>query len=95
MKRGDIYSAKNIHQNTEISVIILKKHIGQDMVAVCPIVPEKRKYTCDVYIDGKYIHVDVGQLYTCKESDLLAKKRELSASEMDKINKACISAIVE
>ena len=94
MKRGEIYSAKNIHPNTLINVVVIQKHNDHDTVAVCPVVNEKCESTVSVDINGKEIYIDVKQLYTCNESDLLNKICKISSSIVDDISNACISTIL-
>lgn len=55
MRRGEIYSAKNIHPNTLINVVVIQKHNYHDTVAVCPVVNEKCESTVSVDINGKEI----------------------------------------
>lgn len=94
LERGEIWTAKNIHPNTLMNVVIIQKHSGQNTVAVCPIVKEKYDNTVTIDLDGKEVCVDVRQLYTCEESKMLTKVSEVSNSIVDDLSKACLSVIL-
>lgn len=94
LERGEIWAAKNIHPNTLLDVVIIQKHSGQNTVAVCPIVKEKGDNTVTIGLDGKEVCVDVRQLYTCEESNLLTKVCDIPNSIVDDLLKACLSAIL-
>ena len=63
-------------------------------MSVCPIVHEKDDNTVTIDLDGKEVCVDVRQLYTCEESNMLTKVCEIPNSIVDDLSKACLFAIL-